>query len=232
MREVDTKDKDRVYIWSLPTRLFHWMFAVSVAVAYFLAETKHWLEIKINHQPVAYVAFSLLLFRLLWGFWGPKYSLFKDFKFSKKDAKSFICNFFKKDKVYMGHNFLASFNLMGILVVSFIAIIFGFLSFGIEKGKGVLSFMYSSTFKSIGLFGSIHVFLINVLLCLVVIHILGVLSDKIIHREYSKIGSIFNGYIVVNDDSNHDGIKLNFYQRVFAILSFIAIFYFIAHLFL
>ena len=66
-----------VRIWDLPTRLFHWLLAVSVigliVTAKVGGDAMNW------HFRLGYVVFALLLFRLVWGFVGGRWSRFASF---------------------------------------------------------------------------------------------------------------------------------------------------------
>lgn len=68
----------RVRIWDLPTRLFHWLFAAAVAVAWTSGQFggSDWRE---WHFRAGYTIVALLLFRLAWGFAGPRYARFASF---------------------------------------------------------------------------------------------------------------------------------------------------------
>ena len=85
---------EKSYIWSLPTRVFHSLFAVFILLAFLTDDDK-----LLNYHAVAgYAILILLAFRLFWGFFGPKYSKFKDFPRGKKNIKEFLNNIFE-DKV-------------------------------------------------------------------------------------------------------------------------------------
>lgn len=64
-----------VRIWDLPTRLFHWGLAVGIAGSIVSIKTGHtdW------HFRCGYLILTLLLFRLVWGFVGPRYARFSSF---------------------------------------------------------------------------------------------------------------------------------------------------------
>ena len=51
-----------------PTRLFHWLFALSFLGAYLSAEGEHW---RMLHVTLGYTMAGLLVFRVLYGIWGP-----------------------------------------------------------------------------------------------------------------------------------------------------------------
>lgn len=52
-----------------PTRMFHWLFALSFAGAYLSAESEHW---RLLHVTLGYTFAGLLVFRLLYGLLGPR----------------------------------------------------------------------------------------------------------------------------------------------------------------
>lgn len=67
----------RQYVWDLPTRASHWLFALAVTGALITADLGgEWL---VWHARFATVALSVLLFRLSWGFWGSYYARFWQF---------------------------------------------------------------------------------------------------------------------------------------------------------
>lgn len=52
-----------------PTRVFHWLFALSFTGAYLTAESEHW---RLVHVTLGYTLAGLLAFRIVWGLVGPK----------------------------------------------------------------------------------------------------------------------------------------------------------------
>lgn len=52
-----------------PTRMFHWLFALSFVGAYLTAESEHW---RLLHLTLGYSFGGLLVFRLLYGLLGPR----------------------------------------------------------------------------------------------------------------------------------------------------------------
>jgi cytochrome b len=52
-----------------PTRAFHWLFALSFAGAYLSADGERW---RLLHVTLGYTLAGLLVFRLLYGLWGPR----------------------------------------------------------------------------------------------------------------------------------------------------------------
>jgi len=172
------------------------------------------------HALIGYGILTLLIFRFFWGYLGPKYSKFKDFPMSMKDVKEFIVNIFNSKQKYIGHNPIASYVMIGIFIVVFLIIITGILTLGIQEGKGLLSSLNSSFFKEMELFEDIHEFLSGVLIALIAAHLLGILSDRVLHAKHETLNSIFSGYKVTKED---ESIKLNIFQKLLAVL-FLVIF--------
>ncbi len=61
--------------WDLPTRLFHWLLVLGVALAW-LSHNQDWIEV---HRWNGYAVLVLVVFRILWGFFGSVHSRFSDF---------------------------------------------------------------------------------------------------------------------------------------------------------
>mgnify|MGYP000930184707 FL=1 len=203
------------YIWSLPTRVFHALFVIFILLAFLSAQEDQWLNI---HAVMGYVVLILVFFRICWGFIGPKHSLFKDFPLGKTNIKDFLNHIFEEKLKYVGHNPLASYVMISMFVVAILAVITGVLAFGIQEGKGILSFLNSSFFKKMELFGEIHEFFSSLFIALIVAHVVGVFVDRVLHKKQETLNSIVTGYKIT---SENESIKLNIYQKMFSLLMFI-----------
>lgn len=78
----------QVRVWDLPTRLFHWSLAACLIGAF--------VSIKVGGNAVAwhfrfgYAILALLLFRLAWGFVGPRYARFASFPLNPLSALHYL----------------------------------------------------------------------------------------------------------------------------------------------
>ncbi|WDE09836.1 cytochrome b/b6 domain-containing protein [Thalassomonas haliotis] len=64
-------------IWDLPVRLFHWSFALTMLGAWYTSgQEGQYIE---YHMQLGYLALGLLVFRISWGFIGPKHARFTHF---------------------------------------------------------------------------------------------------------------------------------------------------------
>ncbi len=203
---------NKSYIWSLPTRAFHWLFVVGILVA-FLTDDEHLLN---YHAIVGYALLILLAFRIFWGFFGPKYSKFKDFP--TNELKPYSSTVFNKESKYIGHNPAASYVMIIMLVCTFLIILTGVLTYGIQEGKGLLGFLNETYFKNMKSIDNIHEFFANFFIFLIVLHLAGIVVDKFLHKEIETLKSIFTGFKNTKEDKS---IKLNIFQKLFAALMFI-----------
>lgn len=200
----------KTYIWSLPTRVFHFLFALFILFVFITGDEDRLLS---YHVIIGYAILILLVFRFSWGILGPKYSKFKDFPTGVKNAKDFLSNIFEDKQKYLGHNPLASYVMIAMLAVCFFAIVTGVLTYGIQEGKGILSFLNSSFFKEMELFEEIHEFLSTLFLVLLAAHIGGVISDRVLHKKHETLNSIVTGY---KKSESGEGIRLNIFQKFIA----------------
>ena len=66
-----------VLVWDVPTRLFHWMLVLLVALAWVTGEAEG--SMFAVHKLAGYGVAVLLVFRVIWGFAGSRHSRFSDF---------------------------------------------------------------------------------------------------------------------------------------------------------
>jgi cytochrome b len=65
----------KIVVWDVPTRLFHWLTAMLVAAAYGTWRL-NWMD---WHAYSGYALLALVVFRLLWGFFGSETARFAHF---------------------------------------------------------------------------------------------------------------------------------------------------------
>jgi cytochrome b len=105
----------QVRAWDVPTRLFHWMLVVSILSAYgtrrFLSDpTLYW------HRINGYAILTLLLFRLLWGFFGSSTSRFSAFLPLPGPVMRYGLGLLRgRAPHYLGHNPVGSLLILAML---------------------------------------------------------------------------------------------------------------------
>jgi cytochrome b len=64
-------------VWDLPLRIFHWLFALSICGSWATAEAGfEWMQ---YHFFLGYFMIGLVVFRVIWGFIGPRHARFANF---------------------------------------------------------------------------------------------------------------------------------------------------------
>src|SRR5215469_1889396 len=91
----------KVVIWDAPTRLFHWLTAILVAAAY-ATWRFDWMD---WHVWVGYALLALVVFRLLWGFFGSETARFAEFLATPRAAFAHLARTFRREPDRQrGHN--------------------------------------------------------------------------------------------------------------------------------
>ena len=195
----------KTYVWSIPTRAFHWLLVFGIIVSFISIEAVDSISI---HVISGLTIGIIILFRLLWGFFGPRYSHFKDFFLNPRA----IIEFLKKSniKIYLGHNPLASVVMLGIVVVVLFMVLSGIMLLA-SNSETALFFSINSEYHN--LFMEIHEILFSALMVLTGMHFLGLILDRVKNKEAGTLMSIFNGYKTIEGE----GIKLNKGQKIIAI---------------
>ncbi|NPA50334.1 MAG: hypothetical protein GXO02_01740 [Epsilonproteobacteria bacterium] len=201
----------KTYVWALPTRIFHWLLVLFILVAYLASKEENLLRV---HSAFGYGVGVLVVFRIIWGFIGPRYSRFSDFPLSIKEALEFIRNITNPKKKYVGHNPAASFVMLAIIIVLFFVVLSGALTYGVQEGRGIFAFLNNSLFKEMEIFEEIHEALTTLLLALIFAHLGGVFVDYLLHKEDGVLKSIFTGYKNIEGKS----VELNFFQKLIAFI--------------
>lgn len=207
----------KTYIWSLPTRLFHWLLVIGMVAAYILGEEEELLHI---HSAVGYMVGILIIFRIIWGFAGPKYSRFSDFPLGFSKLKTFFSDMKASKSQSPGHNPAASLVMLGIILLSLLIVVSGSLLLA-SKGQGFFSGM--NVGMTSGSLKEIHEIAVNVVILLVIFHLLGNLVDFIFNRKVGTLQSMFTGYKNIRGEDVH----LSTFQKILAtvgLLSALAIF--------
>jgi cytochrome b len=108
-----------VRIWDLPTRTFHWLLAALVVVSVVSARLGG--GAMIWHMRFGYVIFTLLGFRIVWGFIGGHWSRFATFVYAPSTSLRYLRGAsLPNEHHHVGHNPLGAwsvFALLGVLAV-------------------------------------------------------------------------------------------------------------------
>jgi cytochrome b len=106
----------RVRVWDLPTRIFHWLLAASVISSIVSGlrggNALEW------HMRLGYLAFALLLFRIVWGLVGGRWSRFGSFIYAPRTLLRYLRGEHRAaEHLDAGHNPLGAFSVFGLLAL-------------------------------------------------------------------------------------------------------------------
>jgi cytochrome b len=108
-----------VRIWDLPTRLFHWLLALTIVGSFVTANIGG--NAMVWHFRFGYLVLALLAFRLVWGLVGGRWSRFASFVYAPGTLLRYLRGAARPDEhLEVGHNPLGSlsvFALLGFLAV-------------------------------------------------------------------------------------------------------------------
>lgn len=106
--------QSNVRVWDLPTRLFHWALVICViglvVTAYSGGNAIVW------HARLGYAVASLLLFRLVWGLVGGRWSRFVSFAYSPASVWKYLRGQAHPDHL-VGHNPLGAGSVFAMLFI-------------------------------------------------------------------------------------------------------------------
>ena len=166
-------------IWDLPIRLFHWLLVALVAFSWWSGENGEtdlhiWSGIAI---------LSLLIFRLLWGFFGSSTSRFSNFVRGPKTVVGYLHN--KDSWRAAGHTPLAALSILTLLALIAAQVGLGLISVD-EDGfyEGPLAHLVSTDVSEAA--RELHEQLFNLLLAFIVLHVAAIIYYRIRGKKLTK----------------------------------------------
>lgn len=163
-------------VWDLPTRLFHWGFAVCIIGAFISGERGALLA----HELFGLAALGLLVFRLIWGFVGHETARFRHFVPSPAQLWAYIRHVAARrmDMPIMGHNPLG-----GLAVIALLTVMGVMAVTGLWTGDDIL---YDAPLTVIGIapnlaspMGAWHERLHFLVPLLIVLHLAAILAHRL-----------------------------------------------------
>lgn len=157
---------EKIRVWDVPVRVFHWLLAGSFAAAYLVAESD---QLRGVHMILGYTAMGLIAFRIVWGFVGSPFARFRSFLFAPQAALGYLRSVTSgKPDHYLGHNPAGSYAIYAILLTGIATGVTGYLRLNEIGGESV---------------EDLHELCANVWLGVVLVHVAGVIVGSWIHRE-------------------------------------------------
>jgi len=174
------RDTNDTYVWDPLVRIFHWSLVAAFLVAYVTED-----EMMRLHVYAGYLIAGLLVFRLIWGFIGPRHARFSDFVYAPAEVLGYLKDMASgHPALFLGHNPAGGVMIVLLLVSLVVTVITGLLALGGEAGTGVLaSTLAVSSGEGGEAWEEVHEFFGNFTLFLVVVHVAGVILGGRLHGE-------------------------------------------------
>jgi len=159
-------------VWDLPVRLFHWTLVVLVALAWWSAE-EHKDDL---HLYLGYGVLSLLLFRILWGFFGSSTARFSAFVRGPAAVIRYVRDRFHWPTA--GHAPLGALSVIALIVLLLVIVGTGLIALDEDGFFGgplasLVSISTSDTAREL------HEDLFNVLLAVIGLHVAAILLYRL-----------------------------------------------------
>jgi cytochrome b len=177
---------ERVVVWDLPTRIFHWLLATAFLVEWLTQDDARYLDF---HVFCGYLIGGLIAFRLIWGFVGTRWARFRSFAFGPFAALRYLRDLLRRRQAhFVGHNPAGSWAIFILLTLGTLAVLSGVAALGGEKQQGPLQGLL--TFAQGDAMREMHSVLAWTMLVVVAVHILGVVVSSLSDRENLPVAMI------------------------------------------
>lgn len=181
---------NKIYVWDLPTRLFHWSLVALVAFQWLSGEFSD--ELLEFHLLGGYAILALAAFRLLWGFVGGRHARFGNFLRgvgpTLEYARALRANTAPR---YLGHNPLGGWMIVALLAMLALQGITGLFASDDVMSGGPLRHLVSDQLGEV--LTELHEGSFNVLLTLVVAHVASIVAHRLFKGE-DLVRPMLTGY--------------------------------------
>jgi len=192
-------------VWDLPTRLYHWL-----QVIVFLGLIITGYNAQGPHIQLGLVLFSLIIWRVIWGFTGSETSRFKQFIRSPKTILQYLCG--QADEG-VGHNPAGGWMVVSLLLCLLLQCLSGLVLAGFADNLPFVNIWLTDwVFDSFSLVHSLLFYLLPILVC---IHVGAVIGYKL--RKKPLVLAMITGY-----QAKYTETSIQFESNLKAILVLIA----------
>jgi cytochrome b len=162
---------ERIRVWDLPTRIFHWALAALVVFSFTTGKIGgNWLE---WHMKSGYTILALLLFRLAWGFVGSDTARFGHFLRGPRAAIAYARETFASRRTHsVGHNPLGGWMVLFMIAILLVQATTGLFVDDEISTQGPLAAKVSNAL--VARMTAIHRFNQGVLAAAVVLHVIAI----------------------------------------------------------
>ena len=174
---MDTSDR-AVLVWDLPTRLFHWL-TVALVIAAYATWRLNWMD---WHAWAGEALLALVLFRLLWGFFGSETARFSAFVAAPRAALRHLAHSRRREPDrQVGHNPAGGWMVLLLLALLLAETLTGLYVNNDIADEGPLSELVPAPIAN--LISNLHGYFWDALLAAVILHVLAILAYAVAKRH-------------------------------------------------
>jgi cytochrome b len=176
----EKQTQERRLVWDLPLRMFHWLLVLSMIGSYTTAKLGFdWMQ---WHFYLGYFTIGLVVFRLLWGCFGPRHARFTSFIHKPSAVFLYLQGMFSRASTRtIGHNPVG-----GLMVLLMLVLV------GIQAATGLFTtddvvwsgpYYPSVSASSASTLSTIHNLNFNIILGAVGLHVAAILFYGLYKRQ-------------------------------------------------
>lgn len=200
MNTLSESRAERVLVWDLPVRIFHWTLAASFAGAWLTAESESW---RLVHVTLGYTVAALVAFRIVWGFAGTRYARFSEFVKGPSAVVAYVKSMLAgKPAHFVGHNPAGAIAIVAMIALAALVSATGYAMYQDIGGDWL---------------EELHEGLAVTMLAVVFVHIAGVVVGSLMHRE-NLVRAMFTGR---KDGAGTDAIRSPRWGSALALLALV-----------
>ena len=190
-------------VWDLPLRLFHWLFALSIIASYVTAKLGFdWMQ---WHFYLGYWTIGLLVFRILWGIFGPRHARFSSFIHNPSAIWLYLKGMFNPNSARsIGHNPVGG--LMVLLMLLLVAVQAGTGLFTTDAVVWAGPYNPSVSESTASFLSTVHDWNFNVIIGAVVLHI-GAILFYAFYKKQNLVVPMLHGHLPAVMVPEHEAIK-------------------------
>jgi cytochrome b len=157
---------ERVLVFDLPQRVFHWLFAACLIGAWLSADSELFMPV---HVTLGLTIAALVAFRLVWGLIGSRHSRFASFVRGPQAAWRYLQSLRRgQPEHHDGHNPAGALAIVAMLTLAALTTALGWAAYSELGGVD---------------WGDVHEAAATLMLTLVGVHLAGVIVGSWAHRE-------------------------------------------------
>ncbi len=192
----------RIKLWDLPTRLFHWLLTILIVGAVITAKTGG--NAMVWHGRIGLGILGLVVFRIVWGLVGSTYARFSSFLPTPASIGAYLRGQWHGH----GHNPLGALSVLGMLALIAVQVSTGLFANDDIAFQGPLASLIDKDFSDT--LTGYHKLAINFLIAMIVLHLCAIAFYALVKKD-NLIRPMIDGWKVIetetpaSDRSAHGG---------------------------